>query len=56
MGGASDLPPSLVIKRAYGRHHTWALPQTVPMVEAMVALVLVDHYLRQRAIAGSALP
>jgi len=24
------------------------------MVEAMVALVLVDHYLRQRAIAGDA--
>jgi chorismate synthase len=23
----------------------------VPMVEAMIALVLVDHYLRQRAIA-----
>jgi chorismate synthase len=26
------------------------LPCAVPMVEAMVALVLVDHYLRQRAI------
>jgi chorismate synthase len=28
------------------------LPRAVPMVEAMTRLVLVDHWLRQRAIAG----
>lgn len=39
---------------ARGRHDPCVLPRAVPMVEAMVALVLVDHYLRQRAIAGDA--
>ena len=33
-----------------GRHDPCVLPRAVPMVEAMVALVLVDHALRQRAI------
>jgi chorismate synthase len=28
------------------------LPRAVPMVEAMTRLVLVDHWLRQRAITG----
>jgi chorismate synthase len=37
---------------ARGRHDPCVLPRAVPMVEAMVALVLVDHYLRQRAVAG----
>jgi chorismate synthase len=37
---------------ARGRHDPCVLPRAVPMVEAMVALVLVDHYLRQRALAG----
>jgi chorismate synthase len=37
---------------ARGRHDPCVLPRAVPMVEAMMALVLVDHYLRQRAIAG----
>jgi len=32
-----------------GRHDPCVLPRAVPMVEAMTALVLVDHYLRQRA-------
>ncbi|MBM3945051.1 MAG: chorismate synthase, partial [SAR202 cluster bacterium] len=35
-----------------GRHDPCVLPRAVPMVEAMVALVLVDHYLVQRAITG----
>ena len=35
---------------ASGRHDPCVLPRAVPMVEAMVALVLVDHLLRQRAI------
>lgn len=34
-----------------GRHDPCVLPRAVPMVEAMVALVLVDHMLRQRAIS-----
>lgn len=33
-----------------GRHDPCVLPRAVPMVEAMVALVLVDHALRQKAI------
>jgi len=36
---------------ASGRHDPCVLPRAVPMVEAMVNLVLVDHFLRQRAIA-----
>ncbi len=34
-----------------GRHDPCVLPRAVPMVEAMVALVLCDHWLRQRAIS-----
>ncbi len=33
-----------------GRHDPCVLPRAVPMVEAMVALVLCDHLLRQKAI------
>jgi chorismate synthase len=33
---------------AKGRHDPCVLPRAVPMVEAMVALVLVDHLLRQQ--------
>lgn len=33
-----------------GRHDPCVLPRAVPMVEAMVAVVLADHALRQRAI------
>lgn len=34
-----------------GRHDPCVLPRAVPMVEAMMALVLVDHFLRQAALA-----
>src|SRR5438552_4219896 len=34
-----------------GRHDPCVLPRAVPMVEAMAALVLADHMLRQTAIA-----
>ena len=37
---------------AKGRHDPCVLPRTVPMVEAMVALVLADHWLRQRGQCG----
>jgi chorismate synthase len=35
---------------ARGRHDPCVLPRAVPIVEAMTALVLCDHALRQRAI------
>lgn len=38
---------------ARGRHDPCVLPRAVPIVEAMAALVLCDHALRQRAIAIS---
>ncbi|HEX4708309.1 MAG TPA: chorismate synthase [Candidatus Udaeobacter sp.] len=36
---------------ARGRHDPCVLPRAVPIVEAMTALVLCDHALRQRAIS-----
>ena len=36
-----------------GRHDPCVLPRAVPMVEAMVILVLADHYLRQAALAAA---
>ncbi len=36
-----------------GRHDPCVLPRAVPIVEAMVALVLADHALRQRGQAGT---
>ncbi len=39
---------------AKGRHDPCVLPRAVPMVEAMAALVLVDHWLRHRAQCGEA--
>jgi len=35
---------------AQGRHDPCVLPRAVPIVEAMVCLVLADHWLRQRAV------
>ena len=35
---------------ARGRHDACVLPRAVPLVEAMAALVLCDHLLRQRAL------
>ena len=40
--------------RARGRHDPCVLPRAVPIVEAMAALVLCDHTLRQRAITAEA--
>ena len=34
---------------ARGRHDPCVLPRAVPIVEAMAALVLVDHWMRQAA-------
>ena len=38
--------------RTKGRHDPCLLPRFVPMAEAMVAIVLADHWLRWRATAG----
>ena len=37
---------------ASGRHDPCVLPRAVPIVDAMAALVLMDHYLRHRAQNG----
>ncbi len=39
--------------KARGRHDACVLPRAVPMVEAMAALTLCDHLLRQRGQCGS---
>ncbi len=38
---------------ASGRHDPCVLPRAVPMVEAMMALVLCDHWLRQAALRAA---
>ena len=38
---------------ATGRHDPCVLPRAVPIVEAMAAIVLIDHWLRNRALAGA---
>ncbi len=43
LGNATTLQPK-------GRHDPCVLPRAVPIVEAMFALVLADHMLRQKAI------
>jgi len=35
---------------AKGRHDPCVLPRAVPIVEAMAALVLADHWLRNKSI------
>ena len=40
-----------VVLAARGRHDPCVLPRAVPMVEAMVCLVLADHWLRQHTVA-----
>ena len=42
------------VLQARGRHDPCVLPRAVPMVEAMTALVLADHALRQEAILAGA--
>ena len=37
---------------ATGRHDPCVLPRAVPLVEAMMLLVLADHWLRQQATAS----
>ena len=42
------------VLQARGRHDPCVLPRAVPMVEAMAALVLADHALRQEVIRAGA--
>jgi chorismate synthase len=47
-----DIEFKNTILKARGRHDPCVLPRAVPMVEAMTALVLVDHALRHKAQCG----
>jgi chorismate synthase len=38
--------------KATGRHDPCVLPRAVPIVDAMSALVIMDHYLRHKAQCG----
>ncbi len=44
----TDLQP--VLLTVQGRHDVCAIPRIIPVCEAMVAMVMVDHLLRQRGI------
>lgn len=44
-----DLNHQTLILKAEGRHDPCVLPRAVPIVDAMSALVIMDHYLRQKA-------
>lgn len=43
-----------VVVQIGGRHDACIVPRAIPVAESMVALVLADHLLRQRAIQGFA--
>jgi chorismate synthase len=45
-----DRAGEAAVLEAQGRHDPCVLPRAVPMVEAMVCLVLADHWLRQRSV------
>lgn len=44
-----NLANQSVLLKAVGRHDPCVLPRAVPIVDAMAALVIMDHYLRQNA-------
>jgi chorismate synthase len=46
-----DVDGNETVLKGRGRHDPCVLPRAVPMVEAMVALVLADHHLRQKTIS-----
>ena len=47
-----DMDGNNTTLKGRGRHDPCVLPRAVPIVEAMMALVLADHYLRQRGQRG----
>lgn len=48
-----DTEGNATVLQGRGRHDPCVLPRAVPIVESMMALVLVDHALRQRGQTGS---
>ncbi|MFH1439392.1 MAG: chorismate synthase [Candidatus Woesearchaeota archaeon] len=46
-----DINGNAVELEAKGRHDPCVLPRAVPVVEAMAAIVLCDHFLRQKALS-----
>ena len=48
-----DQDGNATVLEGRGRHDPCVLPRAVPIVEAMIALVLVDHALRQRGQTGA---
>jgi chorismate synthase len=48
-----DVDGNSIVLEGRGRHDPCVLPRAVPIVEAMMALVLVDHALRQRGQTGA---
>ncbi len=51
-----DVSGQATTVRPKGRHDPCVLPRAVPMVEAMMCLVLADHWLRWRGQVGAAPP
>jgi chorismate synthase len=45
-----DVDGNPTVLKPRGRHDPCVLPRAVTIVEAMLALVLADHFLRQRAL------
>jgi chorismate synthase len=45
-----DAAGNATVLEPRGRHDPCVLPRAVPIVESMIALVLVDHFLRQQAV------
>jgi chorismate synthase len=48
-----DLQGNETVLMGRGRHDPCVLPRAVPIVEAMTAIVLVDHWMRQNAQCGT---
>ena len=46
-----DIRGNPAVVKIEGRHDVCVIPRIIPVCEAMVAIVLADHLLRQRAIA-----
>jgi len=49
MQNTIDVNKKAVLLEASGRHDPCVLPRAVPIVDAMSALVIMDHFLRQKA-------
>jgi chorismate synthase len=47
-----DIHGKPVVLNVKGRHDVSVIPRIVPVCEAMVSIVLADHWLRQKAVRG----